>query len=92
MASVRSASTIHPPVLNGTPDTIDKLVHHRTCLQIDNAIEFLTFTKFLQNLGIMHRLSCPHTHEQNKSAKRKHRHIVETSLTLLPNASLPITF
>ena len=61
-------------------------------IQTDNAKEFLTFTKFLQNHGVIHRLSCPHTHEQNGSAERKHRHIVETGLTLLANASLPVSF
>jgi hypothetical protein len=32
---------------------------------------------------IHHHLICPHTHEQNDMVKRRHRHIVETGLTLL---------
>jgi hypothetical protein len=36
--------------------------------------------------------SCPHTHQQNGFAERKHRHIVETDLTLLAHASMPFSF
>jgi hypothetical protein len=34
----------------------------------------------------------PHTHQQNGSAERKHRHIVETGLALIAHASVPIKF
>jgi hypothetical protein len=37
-------------------------------------------------------VSCPHTHQQNGSAERKHRHIVETGLSLLAHASMPLKF
>jgi hypothetical protein len=47
---------------------------------------------FFRSLGIAHRVSCPHTHQQNGSAERKHRHIVETGLALLAHASIPIKF
>ncbi|KAG8500106.1 hypothetical protein CXB51_003624 [Gossypium anomalum] len=43
-------------------------------------------------LGILHRVSCPHTSEQNGVAERKHRHIVETGLTLLAQANLPMKY
>jgi hypothetical protein len=32
---------------------------------------------------ISHQVSCPHTHQQNGAAERKHRHIVEMGLALL---------
>jgi hypothetical protein len=35
---------------------------------------------------------CPHTHQQNGSAERKHRHIVETGLALLAHAFVPLKF
>lgn len=54
--------------------------------------EFQNFTKFLQECGINHRLSCPHTHHQNGCVERKHRHIVETGLTLLAQAHMPLSF
>ena len=37
-------------------------------------------------------MSCPHTHQQNGVAERKHRHIVETGLALLAHASVPFRF
>ena len=37
-------------------------------------------------------MSCPHAHQQNGSAERKHRHIVEVGLALLEGASLPLKF
>jgi hypothetical protein len=37
-------------------------------------------------------VSCPHTHQQNGSAERKHRHIVETGLALLAHAAMPLKF
>jgi len=35
-------------------------------------------------------VSCPHAHQQNGVAERKHRHIVEVGLALLANASMPL--
>jgi hypothetical protein len=32
-------------------------------------------------------VSCPHTHQQNGAIERKHRHLVETALSLLAQAS-----
>jgi len=46
----------------------------------------------LQQCGITHRLSCPHTHQQNSAIERKHRYIVEVGLSLLANASMPQSF
>jgi histone deacetylase 1/2 len=37
-------------------------------------------------------VSCPHTHQQNGSAERKHRHIVEVGLSLLAQACMPLKF
>lgn len=37
-------------------------------------------------------MSCPHAHQQNGSAERKHRHIVEVGLSLLAHASMPLKF
>ncbi|KAL6322290.1 hypothetical protein AAG906_005259 [Vitis piasezkii] len=38
------------------------------------------------------RISCPHTHQQNGVAERKHRHIVENGLTLLARASMSFKY
>ncbi|KAE8698983.1 hypothetical protein F3Y22_tig00110597pilonHSYRG01225 [Hibiscus syriacus] len=56
-------------------------------LQTDNGGEF----HFLE-LGTKLRKSCPHTSQQNGVVERKHMHIVETVLTLLAQASMPLTF
>jgi histone deacetylase 1/2 len=61
-------------------------------LQTDWGGEFRPFTKFLTDLGVVHRLICPHTHHQNGVVERKHRHIVDLGLTLLSHAALPLTF
>ena len=45
-----------------------------------------------QTLGISHHVSCPHAHQQNGSAERKHKHIVEVGLALLAGASMPLKF
>jgi histone deacetylase 1/2 len=43
-------------------------------------------------MGISHRVSCPHTSQQNGIAERKHHHIVETGLALLAHSSLPLPY
>ncbi|KAG8478469.1 hypothetical protein CXB51_028351 [Gossypium anomalum] len=60
--------------------------------QSDWGGEFRAFASVLADQGILHRLSCPHTSEQNGVAERKHRHIVETGLTLLAQANLPMKY
>jgi transposase InsO family protein len=58
--------------------------------QSDNGGEYTSnqFKDFLSNHGILHRLTCPHTSQQNGVAERKHRHIVELGLTLLAQSGL----
>jgi histone deacetylase 1/2 len=66
--------------------------HSLKTLQTDWGGEFRSFTSFLTDHGIIHRLICPHTHHQNGVVERKHRHVVDLGLTLLSQASLPITY
>ncbi|KAM1547885.1 hypothetical protein ACFX1Z_009145 [Malus domestica] len=63
-------------------------------LQNDGGGEYIghTFQSFLTTNGIVHQKSCPYTPEQNGLAERKHKHIVETAITLLQNAKLPSKF
>lgn len=58
-------------------------------VQSDWGGEFRAFTTLLQQCGIIHRIICPHTHEQNGLIERKHRHIAEMGLTLLANSFMP---
>ena len=51
--------------------------------QSDWGGEFQALHKHLLQSSIQHRLSYPHTPEQNGTAERKHCHILETALALL---------
>jgi histone deacetylase 1/2 len=61
-------------------------------MQTDWEGEYERLNSFFLRMGIAHRVSCPHAHQQNGSAERKHRHIVEVGLALLANASMPLKF
>ena len=62
--------------------------------QSDGGGEFMSthFQMFLASHGIAHRISCPHTLEQNGVAKLNHRHIVEMGLRLLATSYMPLRF
>nr|ABA95721.1 retrotransposon protein, putative, Ty1-copia subclass [Oryza sativa Japonica Group] len=61
-------------------------------VQTDWGGEYQRLNSFFQRIGISHHVSCPHAHQQNGSAERKHRHIVEVGLSLLAHASMPLKF
>jgi histone deacetylase 1/2 len=61
-------------------------------VQTDWGGEYQALNPFFKRIGVEHRVSCPHTHQQNGSAERKHRHIVEMGITLLAHASMPLKF
>jgi histone deacetylase 1/2 len=61
-------------------------------MQTDWGGEYQKLNTFFQRIGISHHVSCPYAHQQNGSAKRKHRHIVEVGLSLLSHASMPLKF
>ena len=61
-------------------------------MQSDWGGEYEKLNSFFQRVGISHRVSCPHAHQQNGAAERKHRHIVEVGLALLAHASMPLKY
>ena len=61
-------------------------------LQTDWGGEFRSFVPFLKENRILFKHLCPHSHHQNGRVERKHRHIVETSVTLLAQASIPTKY
>ncbi|GJQ93839.1 retrovirus-related pol polyprotein from transposon RE1 [Tanacetum coccineum] len=69
-----------------------KLWHNR--LGHDGRTEFVNHTvqKFFEDNGILHRLSCPYTPQQNGRAERKHRHLVEIGLAMLFHAHVPASY
>lgn len=52
-------------------------------LYSDNGGEFIGLREFLVTHGISHLTSPPHTPEHNGLPEHKHRHIMQTGLTLL---------
>ncbi|KAF3668033.1 hypothetical protein FXO38_08300 [Capsicum annuum] len=58
----------------------------------DGGGEFIKteFIKHLESCGIVRHISYPNTPEQNGISKRKQRYIVETGLTMLLHANLPL--
>ena len=72
---------------------VENYFHHKiTTLYSDNGGEYLSLKDYLSKAGITHLTTPPHTPEHNGYSERRHRHIVETGLTLLSHASLPLTF
>jgi histone deacetylase 1/2 len=61
-------------------------------IQTDWGGEYEKLNSFFRQVGISHMVSCPHAHQQNGAAERKHRHIVEVGLSLLAHASMPLKF
>ncbi|KAL9251846.1 Retrovirus-related Pol polyprotein from transposon RE1-like protein [Drosera capensis] len=72
---------------------VERLLNKKIiCVQSDWGGEYQKLHSILTQTGIAHRVSCPHTHQQNGTAERKHRHIVEVGLSLLAQANMPIRF
>lgn len=63
-------------------------------LQSDNGTEFCNkeFQNFLDEHGIKRRLTTPYTPQQNGTAERKNRTLVETARCLLMDSNLPPSF
>jgi hypothetical protein len=60
----------------------------------DSGGEYLSnqFKVYLEDHGVIHQRSCPKTPQQNGLAERKHRHIIETTRTLLISQNIPKNF
>lgn len=63
-------------------------------LRTDGGTEFVNkrIAALFSSHGIIHQTSCPYTQAHNGVAERKHRHITETTITLLHQSSLPLKF
>ena len=75
--------------------TVENMLDHKIkILRTDCGGEFTSnaFNEFCKTQGITHQLSCPHTPQQNGVAERKHRHLVECSLTMFSHSHLPISY
>lgn len=59
-------------------------------MQSDYGGEFRPFTKYIIELGISHRLTCPYSSHQNDTVERNHNHIMEMGLTMFSHAFMPL--
>lgn len=58
----------------------------------DNGTEFLCLSKYFAENGIVHHTSCVATPQQNGRVERKHRHILNVSISIMFQANFPIKF
>lgn len=61
-------------------------------LYSDNGGEYEALKSYLALDGITHLTTPPHTPQHNGVSERRHRHIVETFLTLLTHAHMPLDY
>ena len=61
-------------------------------IYFDGAGQYQSLNHYLSHHGIQHLKSPPHTPQHIGTEKRKHRHIVETALTLMCHNSIPLKF
>uniref|UniRef100_A0A2N9HU52 Integrase catalytic domain-containing protein n=1 Tax=Fagus sylvatica TaxID=28930 RepID=A0A2N9HU52_FAGSY len=63
-------------------------------LRTDCGSEFTStaFNSYCATFGIIHHLTCPHTPQQNGVAERKHRHLIQTTLALLSQSGLSLSY
>ena len=66
--------------------------HRIVTLYSDNGGEYQALDNFLSTNGISHLTTPPHTPKHNGLFERCHHHIVETGLSLLNHASMPLTY
>jgi hypothetical protein len=72
---------------------VERLLNEKIkSVQIDWGGEYRNLHKYFQSIGILHLVSCPHTHRQQGCVERKHRHLIDTTLALLATSSLPKKF
>jgi transposase InsO family protein len=68
-------------------------LHERTIkvLRSDNGGEYTSpsFRKYLDDLGIIHRVISPYTSQQNGESERKNRSLLKTARSLIYDSQLP---
>jgi histone deacetylase 1/2 len=89
---LKKCSDVYQAFLNWQKYVERKFDSKVVTMQTDWGDEYEKLNTFFQQAGITLHVSCPHAHQQNGSAERKHCHIVEFGLALLANASMPLKY
>ena len=92
-------------LLQSKSEVFDKFVHFKNLIenQFSTKIKTFrsdgggqytstTFKSYLSHNGIIHQISCPYNLQQNGLVERKHRHLIETTITLLSHTSILTTY
>ncbi|CAA0834855.1 Unknown protein, partial [Striga hermonthica] len=61
-------------------------------IQSDGGTEFKPLSSLFSEKGIHHRISCPYTPQQNGLVERKHRQVIEVSLSMMSASNIPKRF
>ena len=61
-------------------------------IRVDNGLEFISMYDFFLKKGIECQRTCVYTPQQNEVVERKHRHVLNTTRTLLFQSNLPLEF
>ena len=92
-------------LLNSKSEVFTKFVQFKAIVETQFSIKIKTFSSdgggeytsnafktYLSQQGIVHQVSCPYTPQQNGLVERTHRHLIETTITLLSQASMPPSY
>jgi len=89
MVTKSSVSIIFPHFKKFVETRFQKFIK---TLYSNNGDEFIALKSYLLHHGISHYTTAPYTPQQNGVSKRRHRHLVETGLTLLHDAHLDFSY
>jgi hypothetical protein len=87
--TLRYKSDVHRTFLE-FQSHVERLLDKRILCAQSEWGEYQHLNTYLMSVGIQHHVSCPHTHQQNGVAERKHGHLVEIGLALLAQSGLPL--
>ncbi|CAA0829640.1 Unknown protein, partial [Striga hermonthica] len=89
---LKAKSDVHSAFVNFKALVENQLGKKIKSFQSDGGGEYQALSKLFQENGIMHRVSCAYTPQQNGLAERKHRDIVNMGLSLLAQSHLPLCY
>jgi len=81
--AIQSKSDVMPTFLKFQV-MVERLLNSKIkSVQSDWGGEYHNLHTYFLYIGIIHRISCPHTHQQQGCVERKHRHLIDTTLSYL---------